>query len=47
MRDVRIIGGGRRLCGGAGKRVDRCFLDDPSAFGINAGQWTTAAQDEG
>ena len=30
MRDVRIIGGGRRLCGGAGKRVDRCFLDDPT-----------------
>ena len=25
----------------------RCFLDDPRAFGINADQWTTAAQDEG
>ena len=24
-----------------------CFLDDPRAFGINANQWTTAAQDEG
>ena len=24
-----------------------CFLDDVRAFGINAGQWTTAAQDEG
>ena len=24
-----------------------CFLDDPRAFGINADQWTTAAQDEG
>ena len=24
-----------------------CFLDDLKAFGINAGQWTTAAQDEG
>ena len=24
-----------------------CFLDDLRAFGINAGQWTTAAQDEG
>ena len=23
------------------------FLDYPSAFGINADQWTTAAQDEG
>ena len=25
----------------------RCFLDDLRAFGINANQWTTAAQDEG
>ena len=24
-----------------------CFLDDFRAFGINADQWTTAAQDEG
>ena len=24
-----------------------CFLDDLGAFGINADQWTTAAQDEG
>ena len=24
-----------------------CFLDDLRAFGINAGQWTTAAQDKG
>ena len=24
-----------------------CFLDDLRAFDINAGQWTTAAQDEG
>ena len=24
----------------------RCFLDDLRAFGINADQWTTAAQDE-
>ena len=23
-----------------------CFLDDLRAFGINANQWTTAAQDE-
>ena len=23
-----------------------CFLDDLTAFGINADQWTTAAQDE-
>ena len=25
----------------------RCFLDDLRAFGINADQWTTAAQNEG
>ena len=25
----------------------RCFLDDLRAFGINADQWTTAAQDGG
>ena len=24
-----------------------CFLDDLRVFGINADQWTTAAQDEG
>ena len=24
-----------------------CFLDDLRAFGINADQWTTTAQDEG
>ena len=24
-----------------------CFLDDLRAFGINADQWTTVAQDEG
>ena len=24
-----------------------CFLEDLRAFGINADQWTTAAQDEG
>ena len=24
-----------------------CFLDEPRAFGINADQWTTTAQDEG
>ena len=36
------------LCGGPGKRVDGVFLDDLlRAFGINADQWTTAAQDEG
>ena len=47
VRDVRRIGRGRGLCEGPGKRVDGCFLVDLSAFGINANQWTTAAQDEG
>ena len=46
MRDVRRIGGGCRLCERPGKRVDG-FLDDLRAFGINADQWTTAAQNEG
>ena len=41
------------LVGGAGYVGDQekewmvCFLDDFRAFGINADQWTTAAQDEG
>ena len=41
------------LVGGAGCLGDQekewmgCFLDDLRAFGINADQWTTAAQDEG
>ena len=49
MRDFRRIGGGRGLRGGPGKRRQGmgCFLDDLRAFGINADQWTTAAQDEG
>ena len=46
MRDVRKNGGGRGLCGGPGKRGVGYFLDDLRAFGINADQWTTAAQDE-
>ena len=33
--------------GGQKKEWMRCFLDDLRAFGINADQWTTAAQDEG
>ena len=32
--------------GGQEKEWTRCFLDDIRAFGINANQWTTAAQDE-
>ena len=47
VRDVRRISGGRGRRGEAAKRVDGCFLDDLRAFRINAGQWTTAAQDEG
>ena len=47
MRDVRRIGGGRGLCRGPAKLFDGVFfLDDLRAFGINADQWTTAAQDE-
>ena len=33
--------------GGQKKEWTGCFLDDPRVFGINADQWTTAAQDEG
>ena len=46
-RDIRRTGEGRELCGGPGKKVDGCFLDDLRAFGINIDQYTTAAQDEG
>ena len=55
MEDTRLpkfgISGG--IVGGAGCVGDQekewmgCFLDDLRAFGINADQWTTAAQDEG
>ena len=33
--------------GGQEKEWMGCFLDDLRAFGINADQWTTTAQDEG
>ena len=33
--------------GGQEKERMGCFLDDIRAFGINADQWTPAAQDEG
>ena len=33
--------------GGPEKERMGCFPDDLRAFGINADQWTTAAQDEG
>ena len=39
---------GRAGCvGGREKEWMGCFLDDLRVFGINADQWTTAAQDEG
>ena len=47
VRDVRRNGEGRGLCGGQEKEWMVFFLDDLRAFGINADQWTTAAQDEG
>ena len=39
--------GGAGCVGGQEKEWMGCFLDDLSAFGINANQWTAAAQDEG
>ena len=39
--------GGADCVGGQGKDWMGCFLDDLRAFGINADQWTPAAQDEG
>ena len=41
-----LVGGAG--CGGAQeKECMGCFLDDLRAFGINADQWTTAAQNDG
>ena len=39
--------GGTGCVGGQEKEWMGCFLDHLRAFGINADQWTTAAQDEG
>ena len=39
--------GGAGYVGGQEKEWMGCFLDDLRAFGINADQWTTAAQGEG
>ena len=47
VRDIRKIGGVRGLAGKAKKKWMECLLDDLRAFGINADQCTTAAQDEG
>ena len=42
-----VLVGGAGCWGGHEKEWMSCFLDDLRAFGINADQWTTAAQDEG
>ena len=55
MEDMRLskcvmfgeMVGGAGCVGGQEKEWMGCFLDDLRAFGINADQWTTAAQDEG
>ena len=39
--------GGVGCIGGQEKERMGCLLNDLRAFGINADQWTTAAQDEG
>ena len=39
--------GGAVCVGGQEKEWMGCVLDDLRAFGINADQWTTVAQDEG
>ena len=39
--------GGAGCVGGQQKKWMGCFPDDLRAFGINADQWTTSAQDEG
>ena len=38
---------GAGCVGGQEKEWTGCFLDDLRAFGINADQWTVAAQDKG
>ena len=55
MKDTRLpkcmmfgeMVGGAGCVRGQEKEWTGCFLDDFRAFGINADQWTTAAQDEG
>ena len=42
-----MVGGAGCVGGGQEKEWMGYFLDDLRAFGINADQWTTAAQDEG
>ena len=53
MEDTRLpkcvmfgeMAGGAGCVGGQEKEWMGCFLEDLRAFGINADQWTTAAQD--
>ena len=55
MEDTRLpkcvmfgeLVGSAGCVGGKEKEWMGCFLDVLRAFGTNAGQWTTAAQDEG
>ena len=55
MEDTRLpkcvifgkLVGGAGSVGGEEKEWMGCFLDDFKAFGLNADQWTPAAQDEG
>ena len=52
MEDTRLpkcvmFVGGAGCVGGQEKESMGCFLDDLRALGINADQWTTAAQDAG
>ena len=55
MEDTRLpkcamfgeLVGGADCMGGQEKEWMGSFLDDLRAFGINADQWTTAAQDDG
>ena len=54
MEDTRLpkcvmfgeLVGSTSCVGGQKKEWMECFLDNLRAFGINADQWTTAAQDE-
>ena len=43
---IEMVGGAGSM-GGQNKEWMGCFLDGLRAFGINADQWRTAAQDEG
>ena len=47
VRDVRRVGGGRGLCGGARTRVDGVFPGRPQSFRHQRRPVHTAAQDEG